>query len=305
MWYLFVDAPARREDYETITKSTVYPLHFCATRWLEDVPVAERAIQIWPDTVKYETTVVAGPKSKVPNIHSFQTLKSNVQDPLVTAKLQFFISVAKILKPLEKFQTDTPMMPFMAIELQTILNTILGKFIKTSVLDAATNITKLSKIDLMKKENLVNPKEVDTGFATKVLVQKALDGGKVSPLQLLEFQNECITFCQKLASKLMERCPLQYPMVSYLTSLDPVFMVKDADAAVRCFIKLLETLRAIPDKNQKNLNGAGHSWSQIFMKLSEHVKVVTLSKYSTLFFSQHAWLPWQPDTKILAFRTAK
>ena len=48
MWYLFVDAPARHEDYETITKSTVYPLHFCATRWLENVPVAERAIQIWP-----------------------------------------------------------------------------------------------------------------------------------------------------------------------------------------------------------------------------------------------------------------
>ena len=36
-----------------------------------------------------------------------------------------------------------------------------------------------------------------------------------------------------------------------------------------------EVLRAIPDKNQKILNGAGHSWSQIFMKLSEHVKVVT------------------------------
>ena len=64
-------------------------------------------------------------------------------------------------------------------------------------------------------------------------------------------------------------------------------------------------LRAIPDKNQKILNGAGHSWSQIFMKLSEHVKVVTLSKYSNLFFSQHARLPWQPDTKILAFRSAK
>ena len=58
-------------------------------------------------------------------------------------------------------------------------------------------------------------------------------------------------------------------------------------------------------KNQKILNGAGHSWSQIFMKLSEHVKVVTLSNYSTLFFSQHTRLPWQPDTKILAFRSAK
>ena len=76
---------------------------------------------------------------------------------------------------------------------------------------------------------------------------------------------------------------------------------KTNDSQSRCS----QHLRAIPDKNQKILNGAGHSWSQIFMKLSEHVKVVTLSKYSTLFFSQHARLPWQPDTKILAFKSAK
>ena len=123
--------------------------------------------------VKYVTAVVAGPKSKMPNIQSFQTLRNNVQNPLITAKLQFFISVAKILKPfLEKFQTDAPMMPFMANELQSILNTILSKFIKTSVLDADTSITKLSKIDVLKKDNLVKPKEVDTGFATKVLYRK-------------------------------------------------------------------------------------------------------------------------------------
>ena len=46
MWYLFYDAPVRREDYEAITSSNAYPLHLCATRWLEDIPVAERAIKI-------------------------------------------------------------------------------------------------------------------------------------------------------------------------------------------------------------------------------------------------------------------
>ena len=40
---------------------------------------------------------------------------------------------------LEKFSTDAPMTPFMANELQTIVNTILCKFIETSVLDAATS----------------------------------------------------------------------------------------------------------------------------------------------------------------------
>ena len=60
--------------------------------------------------------------------------------------------MAKILKPfLEKFQTDAPKMPFKANELQTVSNTILGKFIKSSVLDAATCITMLSKINFLKK----------------------------------------------------------------------------------------------------------------------------------------------------------
>ena len=130
---------------------------------------------------------------------------------------------------------------------------MLGKFIKSPVLDAATIITKLAKIDVMKKDNLVKPGDVDTGFATKVLVKKAVDAGKVSPLQLTEFQNECITFCQKLASKLMERCPLQYPIVRYLTSLDQEFMIKDPEASLRCFTKLLETLITLKSKLQRDV----------------------------------------------------
>ena len=42
-------------------------------------------------------------------------------------------------------------MPFKANELQTVPNTILLKFIKSSVLDAATCITMLSKINVLKK----------------------------------------------------------------------------------------------------------------------------------------------------------
>ena len=30
------DTPARREDYETVTNSNLYPKNFCATRWVEN-----------------------------------------------------------------------------------------------------------------------------------------------------------------------------------------------------------------------------------------------------------------------------
>ena len=49
---LFEDSPARREDYTSITESTVFPLNFCATRWVEDDKVAQRALEIWPNVEK-------------------------------------------------------------------------------------------------------------------------------------------------------------------------------------------------------------------------------------------------------------
>lgn len=46
--WLFKDVPARREDYSVVTGSTSFPLDFCSHRWLENVEVAERALQILP-----------------------------------------------------------------------------------------------------------------------------------------------------------------------------------------------------------------------------------------------------------------
>ena len=47
MWRLFHDSPARRDTYITINRSDQFPLMFCQTRWVEDVPVATRALEIW------------------------------------------------------------------------------------------------------------------------------------------------------------------------------------------------------------------------------------------------------------------
>ena len=47
LWYLFHDYPARRKDFTAVTGSTVFPLKFCATKWVEDEEVAQREIEIW------------------------------------------------------------------------------------------------------------------------------------------------------------------------------------------------------------------------------------------------------------------
>ena len=49
LYNCFNDSPARREDYLAACGGNAkFGLQFCSTRWLEDVPVAERAINIWP-----------------------------------------------------------------------------------------------------------------------------------------------------------------------------------------------------------------------------------------------------------------
>ena len=46
MHYLFHNTPARRDDFISLTKSSVFPLPFCGHRWIENLPVVERAIEV-------------------------------------------------------------------------------------------------------------------------------------------------------------------------------------------------------------------------------------------------------------------
>ena len=193
----FNDSPARREDYLTANDGgdAKFGLKFCSTRWLEDVPVAEPAICIWPCVQKYVAATLKLSKSKRPTCQTYINLCEYVEDPLVLAKLNFFVCIAKVLMPyLELFQTDKPMMPYISDELQKILTNLLNRFVKKSVLDTTRNIVK---VDFNKKENIVSPDKVDVGFAAKQVVDDAEKSKKASKLQVYKFHQECITFLQK------------------------------------------------------------------------------------------------------------
>ena len=113
-YHCFNDSPARREDYLIANKgNTQFALQFCSTRWLEDVPVAKRAIKIWPNIKTYISTEQKLSKSQQLKYHLYINLTEYSQDHLVQTKLHFFITIAKILVPfLDLFQTDKPLEPF-------------------------------------------------------------------------------------------------------------------------------------------------------------------------------------------------
>ena len=225
---------------------------------MEDVPVAERALNVWPVVKNCVNGMLKLSKSKQPICQSFVSLTSHVQDVLVLAKLHFFITVVKLLKPfLERYQTDKPMMPFIAADLQCVLVSVLSRFIKRSVLDSITSQQALAKLDVQKKENIVSPPEkVEIGFAAK----QALDIAKkekscqvsVSQRQLYEFFQGCIAFLRGVAEKIQERSPLKYSFVRAMQALEPSFLIVIPDRAIEKFgvilQKLLEAKWVTPDQ---------------------------------------------------------
>lgn len=136
--WLFKDVPACREDYTEVTGSTSFPLDFCNHRWLENVEVAERALEILPSLKVYISAAKAKTVTE-PSNKSFKTAQMIVQDELFSAKLNFFLMVAKEITPfLKLYQTDKPMLPFMCSDLDNMLRGLMEKFIKPSVMKNAT-----------------------------------------------------------------------------------------------------------------------------------------------------------------------
>ena len=212
---------------DKLTVSTVFPLKFCPHRWVEDV-VAERAHQMWPNIKKYVSSFCATPK-KAPKTASYATIKEACEDPLTVTKLEFFISVAKQLQPfLLKFQTDAPMAPFLGQSLKDLLLTLMGRFIKKDVLEQSDSYPKLAAIDPCDKKNQVHCKHVEFGFAARRSLNSVRDNKTISELAVLTFKTECVQLLSAMTAKLIERCPLKYPLVTYLSSLNHPKMISSA-----------------------------------------------------------------------------
>ena len=243
LYNLFNETPARREDYTKITGCKVFPLQFCGHRWLEDKKVAERALEIWPQITTYINETLKKPKSQIPNSSSFATVRSAVNDILTVAKMDFFVSTTTMMKPyLQMFQSDAPLVPFITSELHAMLQTMMGKFVKRTELEAADSAYKIVKLNVLQATTHVAPSQIDIGFAAKAIIDKALKEKKISQLQALEFRKECEVMLSTTVAKIQERSPLKYNLARKLASLDPRVMVSNQDTAIKMFEQVLQRL---------------------------------------------------------------
>lgn len=239
LYCIFKDSPMRRSLLlvaNDITESE-FPLKFCATRWVENSRVATRAMLLLPRVKRYVEKVTA--EKNEPTCQSYKHLKSALDDPLLSAKVAVFKSVAFDLEEfLVCYQTDAPMVPFLYDTLYELLKGLMEHVVKKEILDGIT-VMKMLKIDLTNEKNLKPAEEISLGFAVKDEIRKHRDS--VSNKQILEFRKQCSTFYVSVIKKIIERCPLKYNMIKGATFLNPAVMTSNQNAAriniaLECFV---------------------------------------------------------------------
>ena len=93
LYYLFKDSPARREDFQIATGSTLMPLKFVSHRWMENVPVCERVLKIFHHIATYLNKVKSKELNK-PTCKSYEVVTSKMKDKLLVAQLELFRYIA-------------------------------------------------------------------------------------------------------------------------------------------------------------------------------------------------------------------
>ena len=96
-------------------------------------------------------------------------------------KMAAFESVAKQLQPfLAIFQSDNPLLPFMASTLEKMIVGLMKRYVKAGVLQKATSAVKLLKLDLSDVKNFLEIKKVDIEFVAVDKLKKLQADKKVS-----------------------------------------------------------------------------------------------------------------------------
>ena len=273
LYTIFYDTPARRSDYIDVTCSNSFPKSFCATKWIEDSNVAERAIEIWDNILKIFKFWESLPKHKRPSSKSYLIVQEATRYDMVLAKLHFFASVANLFKPfLTAYETRDPDVPFLYDDLHSLTREIMSWFVKPVVLKKGNTGAKLLEINLNNRQNILPFNKIHISFgAQKVTNEKIRKNAiRLSEIQILK--EEFIIFLNILIGKLFERSPLCLIIARYASSLSPVSMKEKQDCCCNRFINLMLQLNELKKLSIKECDETIQEYKKFMLELLQELQ---------------------------------
>ena len=258
-YFEFHQSPARRAAYTSVTKSTVFPKKFVGIRWLENGAVASALLEILPNLKEFVNSVEAK-KITITKGKSYEILVKDLKNmKILTARLEFFVSVARELEPfLREFQGNQPLAPMLYDKLRFIMTSLFKRFMKPEIVDNLKTGSDFVKIDLKKSENHLPVKQVDIGFGAK----RALSNDS-NISEAVNFRSEARQILIGIGCKLQERSPLKYSMVKFISCLNPTNIWSCTQESVKRFESMCEYMVDTNRISTANADKAHRSWQQL------------------------------------------
>jgi len=154
-------------------------------------------------------------------------------DPLMIAKMSFYLYVVKQIAPfLTSYQSDKPMLPFIASDLYDMTRALMARYMKPEALKDVTTAQKLVCVDVTNQSLESNYKKVEVGFKSERLLKDLLATKQISEKREMEFRQEGKSFLKVLVQRLMKKSPLQYTLARNMNCLDPRKMAKGKEACI-------------------------------------------------------------------------
>ena len=147
---LFVYSPSRKDLYIKLNANSDFPLKFCPTRWTENEDVADWTILIWSSVQSFTKHFLSISQSTSPkNNKSFDTLVQYHSNAFMIVQFDVLKELASKLNVfLVKFQTDSPMIPFLFDVPETLLRSLMKRFALRAKLEEVNTPYQLIKLDL-------------------------------------------------------------------------------------------------------------------------------------------------------------
>lgn len=251
LYWLFKDSPSRREDFLKVSLTKKLPYKFCSHRWLENILVAERTLEIWDDIKKF-VKCTENKEFPKPGSKSYETVEKAAKDNMICIKLNFFLSVAKIVTPfLTHYQSSNPMLPFFAEDLRQLILDVIVNFniIKKESTDKLNSANKVSKFDFGDKSLHAPIQKISLGFIGNRVVKNLLFEKKILEKEVFDLKLEARDFVIAMLEKILEKSPINSLMVRSLSCLDPRQM---AFNNFECYTKMKTVLSGLVKVNAIN-----------------------------------------------------
>ena len=136
--------------------------------------------------------------------------------PLIPVYLHLFRDIAARLNIfLVKFQTGSPMVPFLSEDMAGILKWAMWLIIQEAVLKKADTPYKLYKTDINNKDNIKLKTDIKLTRSANEMLKKV-------PTHLHQgLKDSWVIFLKKMVEKMQEKSPIRYMLVRNSAVLDP------------------------------------------------------------------------------------